>query len=152
MNEGRMDIQTELPKLTGIQGNLKEYYTATTQDIQVEVVPAYVPERSDPEQNQFFYSYKVRITNHGTMTCKVIQRHWKIKEGNGKVYDVQGVGVVGEQPRLEPGMSYEYTSFCPIHSPYGNMRGKYQMLDEFGNRFWIQVPLFFFRKPETFVQ
>lgn len=133
-------------------GNSKEYYVATTQNIQVEVVPAYVPERSDPENNQYFYSYKIRITNLGDVSCKVIHRHWKIKDGNGKVYEVQGSGVIGEQPMLAPGENYEYTSFCPLHSQYGNMRGKYQMIDQFGNRFWIEVPVFFFRKPETFIQ
>jgi len=147
-----MDTQNETPKLSNEFGNSKEYYSATTQDIQVEVVPSYVPERSDPEHNQYFYSYKIRITNHGISGCRVIHRHWKIKDGNGKVYEVQGSGVIGEQPMLAPGESYEYTSFCPLHSPYGNMRGKYQMIDQFGNRFWVDVPVFFFRKPETFIQ
>lgn len=133
-------------------GNPKEYYSAITQNIQVEVVPSYVPERSDPENKQYFYAYKIRITNHGDVSARVIHRHWKIKDGNGKVYEVQGSGVIGEQPMLAPGDSYEYTSFCPLHSPYGNMRGKYQMIDEFGNRFWVEVPVFFFRKPETFIQ
>ncbi len=129
-----------------------EYYTATTNDIQVEVVPSYVPERSDPDHNQYFYAYKIRITNHGNFSARVIHRHWKIKDGNGKVYEVQGSGVIGEQPMIGPGEHYEYTSFCPLHSPTGNMRGKYQMIDEFGNRFWIEVPVFFFRKPESFIQ
>lgn len=132
--------------------NAKEHYSATTENIQVEVNPIYVPERSAPENNQYFYAYKIRITNHGDFKCRVIHRHWKIKDGNGKVYEVQGSGVIGEQPMIGPGEHYEYTSFCPLHSPYGNMRGKYQMIDEFGNRFWVEVPLFFFRKPETFVQ
>lgn len=132
--------------------NTKEYYSATTQNFQVEVLPSYVPERSDPTNNQYFYAYKVRITNHGAVSARVIHRHWKIKDGNGKVYEVQGSGVIGVQPMLTSGQSYEYSSFCPLHSPYGNMRGKYQMIDEFGNRFWINVPVFFFRRPETFIQ
>ena len=74
----------------------KEYYSETTLDFQVEVVPSYVPERSDPDNNQFFYSYKIRITNNSEASARVIHRHWKIKDGNGKVYDVQGSGVVGE--------------------------------------------------------
>ena len=122
-----------------------EYYFETTQDILVEVFPHYVPERSSPENNQYFYAYRIKITNNGEPACRVIHRHWKIKDGNGKTYDVQGSGVVGEQPMLKSGESFEYTSFCPLHSPYGNMRGKYQMIDEFGNRFWITVPVFFFR-------
>jgi ApaG protein len=124
-----------------------EYYFETTQDILIEVFPSYVPERSAPESNQYFYAYKIKITNNSQAACRVIHRHWKIKDGNGKTYDVQGSGVVGEQPMLEPGESYEYTSFCPLHSPYGNMRGKYQMIDQFGERFWVTVPVFFFRPP-----
>jgi ApaG protein len=124
-----------------------EYYFETTQDILIEVFPSYVPERSAPESNQYFYAYKIKITNNGQAACRVIHRHWKIKDGNGKTYDVQGSGVVGEQPMLAPGEFYEYTSFCPLHSPYGNMRGKYQMIDQFGERFWVTVPVFFFRPP-----
>lgn len=124
-----------------------EYYFETTQDILIEVFPSYVPERSAPESNQYFYAYRIKITNNSQVACRVIHRHWKIKDGNGKTYDVQGSGVVGEQPMLEPGNSYEYTSFCPLHSPYGNMRGKYQMIDQFGERFWVTVPVFFFRPP-----
>lgn len=124
-----------------------EYYFETTQDILIEVFPSYVPERSAPESNQYFYAYKIKITNNSQNACRVIHRHWKIKDGNGKTYDVQGSGVVGEQPMLAPGEFYEYTSFCPLHSPYGNMRGKYQMIDQFGERFWVTVPVFFFRPP-----
>lgn len=147
-----MSLNNENTPASNAFESSKEYYTATTNDIQVEVVPTYVPERSDPGNNQYFYSYKIRITNHAEFSCRVIHRHWKIKDGNGKVYEVQGSGVIGEQPMLAPGESYEYTSFCPLHSPYGNMRGKYQMIDQFGNRFWVDVPVFFFRKPETFIQ
>lgn len=125
----------------------KEYYFESTSDILIEVFPHYVPERSSPENNQYFYAYKIRITNNSESSCRVIHRHWKIKDGNGKTYDVQGSGVVGEQPMIAPGEHFEYTSFCPLHSPYGNMRGKYQMIDEFGNRFWVNVPVFFFRPP-----
>jgi ApaG protein len=131
---------------------MREYYTCTTQDIQVEVTPSYVADRSDPLNNQYFYAYKIKITNNSVISCKIIHRHWKIKDGNGKIFEVQGTGIVGEQPMLLPQESYEYTSFCPLNSPYGNMRGKYQMIDEFGNRFWVEIPLFFFRQPETFVQ
>ncbi len=135
-----------MEQLTQIEPN--EYYFESTQDILIEVFPSYVPERSSPENNQFFYAYKIKITNNGEIACRVIHRHWKIKDGNGKVYDVQGSGVVGEQPMLQPGEHFEYTSFCPLHSPYGNMRGKYQMIDEHGERFWVTVPVFFFRPPK----
>lgn len=135
-----------------IKINPIEYYSETTENIQIEVSPSYVKERSNPEQKQYFYAYKIKITNHSDKGIKVIHRHWKIKDGNGKAYDVQGSGVIGEQPMIAPNDSYEYTSFCPLHSPFGNMRGKYQVMDEFGNRFWVSVPLFFFRPPETFIQ
>ena len=139
-------MQTEMP--------IKpvEYYTATTEDIQVEVIPSYLPERSSPENNQFFYGYKIRINNHSDKAVRVIYRHWKIKDGKGHTRDIQGSGVIGEQPLINPGQHYEYTSFCPMNTPHGNMRGKYQMIDEFGNRFWIDVPLFFFRPPQGLVQ
>lgn len=129
-----------------------EYYTATTEGIQIEVLPTFLPDRSNPKDNQFFYSYKIRITNHGEVSARVIHRHWKIKDGNGHTQEVQGSGVIGEQPMLRPGDTYEYSSFCPLRTPYGNMRGKYQMIDEFGNRFWVEVPLFFFRPPQGLIQ
>lgn len=126
----------------------KEYYIETTEDIQVEVFPTFVPERSSIAHKQYFYAYRVVVTNNSDCEIKIIHRHWKIKDGNGKAYDVQGSGVVGEQPSIAPGESFEYTSFCPLHSPYGNMRGKYQMINEFGDKFWVTVPLFFFRPPK----
>ncbi len=129
-----------------------EYYFEETSRILVEVEPFYVPERSNPGLKQFFYAYKIKVTNRSDASVRIIHRHWKIKDGNGKTYDVQGSGVVGEQPMLKPSESFEYTSFCPLHSPYGNMRGKYQMIDEFGNRFWISVPLFFFRPPQELLE
>ncbi len=104
-----------MEQITQIEPN--EYYFESTQDILIEVFPSYVPERSSPENKQFFYAYKIKITNNGEIACRVIHRHWKIKDGNGKVYDVQGSGVVGEQPMLQPGEHFEYTSFCPLHSP-----------------------------------
>lgn len=139
-----------MEQVTQIEPN--EYYFETTQDILIEVFPSYVPERSSPENKQFFYSYKIKITNNSEVACRIIHRHWKIKDGNGKVYDVQGSGVVGEQPMLKPNESFEYTSFCPLHSPYGNMRGKYQMIDELGERFWVAVPVFFFRPPKDLLE
>lgn len=132
---------------TTVNFNTTEYYIEQTEDITVEVFPTFVPERSSVEDKQFFYAYRVVITNNSEQTVKVIHRHWKIKDGNGKSYDVQGSGVVGEQPEILPGDFFEYTSFCPLHSAYGNMRGKYQLINENGDKFWVTVPLFFFRPP-----
>jgi ApaG protein len=129
-----------------------EYYTATTELIQIEVYPGYLPDRSSPRDNQFFYGYRIRITNHSEVGVRVIHRHWKIKDGKGNVQEIQGTGVIGEQPSIKPGDFFEYFSFSPLSTPYGNMRGKYQMIDDFGNRFWVDVPLFFFRPPEGLVQ
>lgn len=129
-----------------------EYYSATTEQIQIEVEPSYLSDRSNPKDNQFFYGYKIRITNHSDVSVRVIHRHWKIKDGKGHTQEIQGPGITGEQPMIKPGDFYEYSSFSPLSTPHGNMRGKYQMLDEFGNRFWVDVPLFFFRPPQGLIQ
>ncbi len=123
-------------------------YEATDESIEIKVTPFYVPDRSSPMHNQYFYAYKIQLTNHRNEAVKLVHRHWKIKDGGGKHYEVQGPGVIGEQPLIASGESFEYTSFCPLHSPHGNMRGKFQFIDEFGHRFWAQVPLFFFRPSE----
>jgi ApaG protein len=129
-----------------------EYYSATTENIQIEVHPSYLADRSSPKDSQFFYSYRIRITNHSDITIKVVHRHWKIKDGQGHTQEVQGPGITGEQPTILPHDFYEYSSFSPLKTPYGNMRGKYQMMDEFGNRFWVDVPLFFLRPPQGLLQ
>lgn len=127
-------------------------YSDTDESVFVKVTPYYVKDRSSPEHNQYFYAYQVQITNNRDESIKLVHRHWKIKDGKGKHYEVQGAGVVGEQPLLMPGESYEYQSFCPLHSAFGNMRGKFQFIDQFGHRFWVSVPVFFFRPPEDLLQ
>jgi ApaG protein len=129
-----------------------EYYTATTEQIQIEVVPGYLPDRSSPKDNQFFYGYKIRITNHSDNAVRVTHRHWKIKDGKGHTQEIQGSGITGEQPLIKAGEFYEYSSFSPLPTPHGNMRGKYQLQDEFGNKFWVEVPLFFLRPPQELLQ
>ena len=115
--------------------------------IAVTVKTRFLDEQSEPDNARFVFSYTIRIENQGEVPAQLISRHWVITDELGKVQEVHGEGVVGEQPHLRPGESFEYTSFCPLHSPYGNMRGKYQMIDEFGERFWVSVPVFFFRPP-----
>lgn len=129
-----------------------QYYNEETNKILVEVQPYYVPERSNPDYHQYFYAYRIRITNHSDKNVKLVHRHWKIKDGQGKTYEVKGQGVVGEQPLLKSNDSFEYSSFCPLHSPFGNMRGKFLMTTEEGESLVVNVPLFFFRPPETFLQ
>jgi ApaG protein len=121
-------------------------YTETTQDIRVEVSPQFVPQESDPRQNQFFFSYHVKITNLGGQKTQLLSRHWIITDGNGEVHEVEGPGVVGQQPHLAPGESFEYSSFCPLATPTGNMRGKYWMVHpDSGEKYAVKIPLFFLR-------
>jgi ApaG protein len=120
-------------------------YRETTQGIQIDVEPRFLPEQSKPEQGYFFFSYRVRITNTGEAPAQLLNRHWIITDGKGEVHEVEGPGVIGEQPKLAPGESYEYSSFCPLSTATGNMRGHYEMTDESGNRYRVKVPLFFLR-------
>ena len=120
-------------------------YREITREIQIEVEPAFVPEQSHPREGYFFFSYKVRITNLGGAPTQLVSRHWVITDGNGEVHEVEGPGVIGQQPNLAPGESFEYSSYCPLPTPTGNMRGSYWMLDASGKRFPVKIPLFFLR-------
>ena len=115
---------------------------ATTRGVRVEVQSAYVPERSSPRDSRFFFAYRVRISNAGEETVQLRSRHWVITDGDGKVEHVQGPGVVGEQPVLEPGESFEYTSFCPLPTPIGSMHGTYQMVPAGGSAFDAEIAPF----------
>jgi len=123
-------------------------YIEVTRDIEICVEPVYVPQQSRPEESYYFFAYKVRISNLGTKPAQLLNRHWVITDGLGHVEEVQGPGVVGQQPRLEAKQTYEYTSFCPLPTPTGNMRGIYQMTTDDGDKFDVEIPLFFFRIPE----
>lgn len=124
-------------------------YQEITQEIQVEVVPTYLKEQSNPEESIYVYTYRVKITNLGKKTAQLLSRHWIIKDGGGEQREVKGPGVIGEQPILKPGEHFEYSSFCPLKSPTGNMRGTYQMQTEDGEKFDIKIPLFFLRESTT---
>ncbi len=121
------------------------HYTETTNGMQVEVFPEYVPEQSCPERGLFFFSYRVRITNLGPKPTQLMDRHWIIRDGKGIIREVKGPGVVGQQPKIEPGQSFEYSSFCPLPTPTGNMRGSFLMREEEGDSFATKIPLFFLR-------
>jgi ApaG protein len=114
-------------------------------EIRVEVEPKYVPERSNPSGSFFFFAYQVKIQNIGETPCRLLGRHWIIRDGHGAEEHVRGDGVVGEQPWLQPGESFSYTSFCPLGTPTGNMRGCYLMVDSNNNNFEVKIPLFFLR-------
>jgi ApaG protein len=125
-------------------------YVETSQGIEVQVEPFYVAEQSAPEDDYYLFGYRVRITNKGATPAKLVSRHWIIIDGNSRTEEVRGDGVVGEQPLLGPGQSFEYTSACPLATPTGNMRGSYHMVDDEGRRLQVRIPLFFLRHPDTF--
>jgi ApaG protein len=120
-------------------------YSETTQDILITVTPTYSHEHSHPAQSQYVFVYKVSILNQGSKPVQLLARHWIITDGSGHVEEVQGPGVIGVQPKIKPGQSHEYESFCPLATPVGNMRGTYLMTDETGHQFKVKIPLFFLR-------
>lgn len=117
-------------------------YKATTRAIQVTVQPHYLPGQSEPEKSQFVWAYTVRIENGGDVAVQLRSRHWKITDGLGRVQEVKGPGVVGKTPLLRPGEVFEYTSGTPLSTPSGIMGGTYQMVDEAGVKFDIEIPTF----------
>ena len=122
---------------------------AVTNNVRVEVESQYAPERSQPFQNHWFFHYTVRISNEGDETVQLLSRHWIITDGNGHVEEVRGAGVVGEQPVLSPGESFEYTSGCQLKTSTGTMRGTYQMVTEEGSHFDIEIAPFALAEPYT---
>jgi ApaG protein len=114
----------------------------TTRGVRVVVQSAYVPERSSPPDSQYFFAYRIRISNAGEETVQLLSRHWVITDGEGRVEHVRGPGVVGEQPVLEPGESFDYTSFCPLPTPIGSMHGTYQMVTAGGSAFDAEIAPF----------
>lgn len=117
-------------------------YRAVTRNIEVSVEPFYLEDRSEPSEDQYFWAYRVTIANNSDSFVKLLSRYWHITDGLGKVEEVRGAGVVGEQPELEPGDSYQYTSGCPLSTPSGFMVGKYTMADRGGSTFDVDIPAF----------
>ena len=107
----------------------------TTRGIRVQVKSAYLPERSSPREASYLFMYNIRISNVGSETAQLISREWVITNADGEVERVKGPGVVGEQPVLPPGGSFEYTSYCPLKTPVGAMQGTYQMVTAQGEQF-----------------
>jgi ApaG protein len=124
---------------------------ATTKNIRVHVEARYDPSRSSPPQNQWFFLYTVRITNEGENTVQLVSRHWVITDAMGKVQEVRGAGVVGNQPVLAPGQSFEYTSGCPLTVPFGSMHGTYQMVNDRKEQFDIEIAPFTLMEPNSAV-
>jgi ApaG protein len=122
-------------------------YRAVTRDIEVTVEPNFLPEKSSAEDGQFFWSYTVVITNSGEETVQLKTRQWIITDATGRQQRVRGDGVVGEQPVLAPGERFEYTSGVPLATASGFMAGSYEMENEAGERFEIEVPAFSLDSP-----
>ena len=118
-------------------------------DLSVTVTPQYLPEQSDPGEQQFVFAYTVCITNNGQHPAQVISRHWIITDGDGDEQEVRGMGVVGEQPELNPGGQFEYTSGCALATPVGVMRGTYQMAADDGTHFNAVIPEFTLAVPRV---
>jgi ApaG protein len=115
---------------------------AITRGIAVSVEPAYLEANSSPRNSQYFWAYRVTIENQGLETVQLLSRHWMITNARGELTEVKGPGVVGEQPVLKPGESYQYTSGAPLNTPSGMMGGAYTMESESGERFDIEIPTF----------
>lgn len=122
-------------------------YSAVTREIRVDVEPIYLEDQSEPDDGQFVWAYRVQIENEGAETVQLLTRYWHITDGLGRVQEVRGAGVVGEQPVLSPGDSYEYTSGTPLPTPSGIMKGTYQMKTPGGEKFDIEIPAFSLDSP-----
>ncbi len=122
---------------------------AITRGIRVHVESEFAAERSRPAQNEWFFLYTVTISNEGTEPVQLVTRHWIITDGVGHVEEVRGPGVVGKQPTLQPGESFEYTSGCPLTTPFGVMEGTYQMSTTEGDHFDAKVAPFTLSEPYT---
>ncbi len=123
-------------------------YEAVTRGIRVSVTPQYLEAESRPEKNNYFWAYTIVIENEGREAAQLRSRYWHITDAAGRVSEVRGAGVVGEQPIIEPGGSYSYTSGCPLEAPSGIMVGRYQMVSETGEQFEIDIPAFSLDSPD----
>jgi ApaG protein len=118
-------------------------------EIEVSAKPAYLADQSDPAKNQYVFAYTITITNTGNVTAQLISRHWYITDGDHRVQEVKGLGVIGQQPVLKPGEKFEYTSGASLPTPVGTMRGSYQMVAEDGHSFDAAIPSFTLSVPRT---
>jgi ApaG protein len=122
-------------------------YQATTKAIKVTVEPEFMADRSEPERGQYFWAYTVEISNGGESAVQLKRRHWIITDARGSVHEVKGAGVIGEEPIIEPGSSFRYTSGCPLETSDGFMKGHYGMIGEDGEAFEVEIPSFSLHLP-----
>ncbi len=122
-------------------------YSAISHSIKITVETTYLPEKSSPAQNNYVWAYHIRIENCGKETVQLKKRHWKITDGIGRTQEVLGAGVVGEEPVLNPGDAFEYTSGTPLPTPSGIMVGSYEMVNQNGEKFEVEIPAFSLDSP-----
>jgi ApaG protein len=122
-------------------------YELETRSIRVAVKPAYLDDQSDPEDDRYVWSYTVTIENRGAESVKLLSRYWNIVDGTGRMQEVRGPGVVGAQPVIGPGESFQYTSGCPLETASGTMSGRYQMMSASGESFEAEIPAFLLESP-----
>ena len=122
-------------------------YEARTRDIVVRVFPVYATEESSPEEGLYLWSYTVEIENHGGETVTLVSRRWTITDGLNRINEVEGSGVVGEQPELKPREAFRYVSNCPLATPSGAMKGSYSMVTDEGELFDVEIPEFSLHMP-----
>jgi len=117
--------------------------------IEVSAAPQFIADQSDPENDRYVFAYTITIRNIGSVAAQLISRHWVITDAHEEVQEVRGLGVVGEQPLLQPGMAFEYTSGCALATPIGTMKGSYQMTAEDGTQFEAAIPEFVLAMPRV---
>ena len=124
-------------------------YQKETRAIQITVKPFYLEEQSEPDDSQYVFAYHIRIENTGQDVVQLLNRYWQITDGRGRIQEVRGPGVVGEQPVLRPGEAFEYTSGCPLNTSTGIMVGTYEMETLDGERFDVDIPAFSLDAPDA---
>ena len=120
---------------------------ACSHGVRVQVRSEFVAERSNPSRGQYYFAYRIRIQNESDRQVQLISRYWLITDAHGRTEEVSGPGVVGEQPTLQPGQSFEYSSACPLGTPFGSMEGTYQMVNEKGEKFDAEIAAFRLAEP-----
>ena len=128
---------------------MKEFFphAATTDGVTVRVSVSYLPEQSEPRRGRWFWAYHIRIENDSDRAVQLLTRHWVITDGRGARHSVEGEGVVGEQPLIAPGGSFDYVSGCPLQTPEGAMQGSYRLIGEDGAAFDVAIPRFALHAP-----
>ncbi len=121
----------------------------TSQEFDVQVKITYISEESRPDSNYHFFAYKVSITNKSAHEAQLMSRHWVITDGFGQTEEVRGAGVVGQQPKIKPGETFQYESACPLNTSFGTMRGTYHLVDHLGEQFNITIPEFYLIAPSA---